>query len=311
MARTKINTGDQPRLNDRETTTLQSHVEDWEKASGTKRRQIFKAAAREAKLLAPKMDKVLFKQQKEKYRQWFHNHKKNKANVKALMKLQKKWTAHRVIEEEWKAYILQQIHEEHEEETGQKPGQKEVLKRYQPTMTAIMNGLDNNELEEARADATVQAKTAKKKGEKMIKHFANEMFTQTGMRLFVLGSWKDEKGGLLTSGQVDMVGRFDFNEQLGMGTSFMKCKDWQVILPAWEDFIGDVFNQDEDQDSTLLGGTRWVPKPCNEFDLDWMDLPMLPDIEGFSLNAKKGIIWSFLTIHYSPGALERYNEGTV
>jgi hypothetical protein len=30
-----------------------------------------------------------------------------------------------------------------------------------------------------------------------------------------------------------------------------------------------------------------------------MDLPMLPDIEGFSLNAKKGIIWSFLTIHYS------------
>jgi hypothetical protein len=175
------------------------------------------------------------------------------------MKLQKKWTAHRVIEEEWKAYILQQIHEEHEEETGQKPGQKEVLKRYQPTMTAIMNGLDNNELEEARADATVQAKTAKKKGEKMIKHFANEMFTQTGMRLFVLGSWKDEKGGLLTSGQVDMVGRsvswlvnvltwfgrFDFNEQLGMGTSFMKCKDWQVILPAWEDFIGDVFSESQ------------------------------------------------------------------
>jgi hypothetical protein len=30
-----------------------------------------------------------------------------------------------------------------------------------------------------------------------------------------------------------------------------------------------------------------------------MDLPMLPDIEGFSLNTKKGIIWSFLTIHYS------------
>jgi hypothetical protein len=76
----------------------------------------------------------------------------------------------------------------------------------------------------------------------MIKHFANEMFTQTSMRLFVLGSWKDEKGGLLTSGQVDMVswsvnvltwfGRFDFNEQLWMGTSFIKCKDWQVILPV-------------------------------------------------------------------------------
>jgi hypothetical protein len=96
-------------------------------------------------------------------------------------------------------------------------------------MTAIMNGLDDNELEEAWAkpnewtnqapDATVQAKTAKKKSKKMIKHFANEMFTQTGMRLFVLGSWKDEKGGLLTSGQVDMVGQ-----------SVGQCADmvWQV-----------------------------------------------------------------------------------
>jgi hypothetical protein len=67
------------------------------------------------------------------------------------MKLQKKWTARRVIEEEWKADILQQIHKEYEEETGQKPGQQEVFKRYQPTMTAIMNGLDDNELEEAWA----------------------------------------------------------------------------------------------------------------------------------------------------------------
>jgi hypothetical protein len=41
-------------------------------------------------------------------------------------------------------------------------------------------------------------------------------------------------------------GRSDFNEQLGMGTSFMKCKDWQVILPAWEDFIGDVFSESQD-----------------------------------------------------------------
>jgi hypothetical protein len=65
MPRTKIITGDQPRLNDQETTTLQSHVEDWEKASGTERQQIFKAAAREAKLFAPKMDKELLKQRKE------------------------------------------------------------------------------------------------------------------------------------------------------------------------------------------------------------------------------------------------------
>ncbi|KAG0693558.1 hypothetical protein DFH29DRAFT_881369 [Suillus ampliporus] len=337
MARTKVKTGDQPRLNDQETTALQSHVEDWEKASGTEQRRIFKAASREAKLLAPKMDKELLKERKEKYRQWFHNHKKHKADAKPLMKLQKKWTARRVIEEERKADIVQQIREEIEQETGEKPGQKEVLKRYQPTMTAIMKGLDDNELEEAQAkaeewtnhapDAAVQAKTAKKKGEKMIKHFAKEMFTQAGMRLFVLGSWKDEQGSLLTSG-------FDFNEQLGKGSSFMKSKDWQVILPAWEEFIGDVF--DQDQDGTLLGGTRRGPKPYYEFDLDHMGLPILPDIDGFSLDTKKGIIRSFLTIHYSkpynrvpapssdtchhrdmlwkaegPSALERHHEGTV
>jgi hypothetical protein len=49
----------------------------------------------------------------------------------------------------------------------------------------------------------------------------------------------------------------------------------------------------------LLRGTHQVPKPCYEFNLDWMGLPMLPDIEGFSLDTKKGIIRSFLTIHYS------------
>ncbi|KAG1787557.1 uncharacterized protein HD556DRAFT_1312603 [Suillus plorans] len=240
---------------------------------------------------------LLYSHHKQKYRQWFHNHKKHKPNAKVPIKLQKKWTAHRVIEEQCKADILQQIHEEIEEETGQKPEQKEIFRRYQPTMTAIMKGLGNNELEEARAkanewtnqapDPAVQAKTARKKGEKMIKHFAKEMFTQAGMRLFVLGSWKDEKGGLLTSGQVNTV-----------GSSFMKCKDWQVILLAWEDFIGDAFNQDQDQDGTLLGGTRRVPKPYHEFDLDRMGLPMLPDIEGVSLDAKKGMIRSFLTIHY-------------
>lgn len=147
---------------------------------------------------------------KKKYREWFYNHKKRKAQAKPPMRLQKKWTARRVIEEERKADILQKIRDEIEDETGRKAGQKEVLKRYQPMMTAVMKTLDNDELEQAQAkadewtnqapDATVQAKTAKKKGEKMVKHFAKEMFTQAGMRVFVLGTWKDEKGGLLTSG---------------------------------------------------------------------------------------------------------------
>ncbi|KAG1873905.1 hypothetical protein F4604DRAFT_1925477 [Suillus subluteus] len=301
MARTKRSRGVQPWLNDRETTALQSHIEDWEKASGKERQLIFKAAAREAKVLAPKMDKELLKERKYTYRQWFHNHKKVQTNSKAPTKPKKKWTAQRVIEEERKAEILQQIREEIKEETGEKPAHKEVLRRYQPTMMAIMHRLDKKELQEAEAkagkwtnqapNAAVQAKTARKKGEKMVKNFAKEMFTQAGMRVFVLGSWMDEKGGLLTSG-------FDFNEQLGKASSFMKGKDWQAILPAWEEFIGDAFDHDQDQDATLLGGTQRVPKPYHEFKLDCSGSPMLPEMDDLSLETKKAMIRSFLTIHY-------------
>ncbi|KAG1819023.1 uncharacterized protein BJ212DRAFT_1479151 [Suillus subaureus] len=327
MPWTKINSGDQPWLNNQETTTLHSHVEDWEKASGTERRQIFKAAAREAKLLAPTMDKELLKQWKEKYKEWFHNHKKCRANAKPSMKLQRKWTVRQVIEEQRKANILQQIWDEVEEETRQKPNQKEVLKRYQPMMMAIMKGLNKKELEEAEAkanewtnqapDAAVQAKTAEQKGEKMIKQFATEMFAQAGMRLFVLGSWKDEKGCLMTSG-------FDFNEQLGKVSSFMKTKDWQVILAGWEDFLGDVFNQDQDLEGTVIRGTHQIPKPYYEFDQDHMGLLILPNMDNVPLETKKSMIWSFLTIHYSkhhirkmlwkakgPGAMEQHLEGTI
>ncbi|KAG2070122.1 hypothetical protein BDR04DRAFT_1118628 [Suillus decipiens] len=269
MAWTKIHTGVQPRLNAQETNALKSHVKEWEKAT-----------ARDAKILAPKMDTELLKQRK----QWFHNHKKVQANFKAPSKLQKKWTACQVIEEECKAEILQQICEEIEEETGQKAAHKEVLRRYQPTMTAFMLWLDKKELQEAQAkaekwtnqapNAAVQAKTARKKGEKMVKSFAKDMYIQAGMRVFFLGSWKDEKGRLLISG-------FDFNEQLSKGSSFIKCKDWQVILLSWEDFIGDAFDQDEDQDVRLLGG-----------------LLMFPEIDSLPLKTKKAMIWSFLTIHY-------------
>jgi hypothetical protein len=153
----------------------------------------------------------------QKYRQWFHNHKKVHSDSKAPTKKQKKWTARRVIEEERKAEILQQIREDIEKETGEKSDHKEVLRRYQPTMTSIMLGLDKKELQEAEKkaerwtnqapDAAVQAKTARKKGEKMIKSFAKEMYIEAGMRVFVLGSWKDEKGSLLTSGRVLPVTR--------------------------------------------------------------------------------------------------------
>ncbi|KAG1767882.1 hypothetical protein EV702DRAFT_1050215 [Suillus placidus] len=192
------------------------------------------------------MDKELLKQRKEKYQQWFHNHQKHHTKSKASTKPQKKWTAHQVIQEERKADILQQIHEEIEEETGHKPTAKEVL-RYQLTMTAIIQGLEVEELQEAQAKADMQV---------------------------------------------------DFNEQLSNGSSFMKWKDWQVILPGWEDVIGNAFDQDQDQDVTLLGGTCQVPKPYHKFELDRSGLPILPEINGYALETQKAMIQSFLTIHY-------------
>ncbi|KAG2072495.1 hypothetical protein BDR04DRAFT_1116926 [Suillus decipiens] len=59
----------------------------------------------------------------------------------------------RIIEEECKAEILQQIHEEIEEETGLKVAHKELLRRYQPTMIAFMLQLDKKELQDAQAKA--------------------------------------------------------------------------------------------------------------------------------------------------------------
>lgn len=99
----------------------------------------------------------------------------------------------------------------------------------------------------------------------------------------------------------------------------MKEKDWQVILPAWEDYIGEAFGEfqdpatagspsnlcpfhqdaDQDQDGTVIGGMRRVPKPQYEFDEDRKGLPIFPDMDDLSLETKKGMIRSFLTIHYS------------
>ncbi|KAG2065472.1 hypothetical protein BDR04DRAFT_1121841 [Suillus decipiens] len=142
-----------------------------------------------------------------------------------------------------------------EEETGQKAVHKEVLRRYQLTMTAFMLQLDKKQLQEAQTKAekwTNQAKIARKKGEKIVKSFAKDMF--------------------------------DFNEQLSKDSSFIKYKDWQVILLSWEDFISNAFG-----------------------------LLMFPEIDSLSLETKKAMIQSFFTIHYrkccgKPNVLVPWND---
>lgn len=58
-------------------------------------------------------------------------------------------------------------------------------------------------------------------------------------------------------------------------------------------------DQDQDQDAMVIGGTRRVPKPYYEFDLDRSGSPMLPELDGITLENKKSMVRSFLTIHYS------------
>ncbi|KAG1763754.1 hypothetical protein EDD22DRAFT_846221 [Suillus occidentalis] len=98
-------------------------------------------------------------------------------------------------------------------------------------MTAFMQWLDKKELQEAKVkaekwrnqapDAAVQVKTVHGRMRRVACSHLDEFF------------WSS-------------VSCFDFNEQLGKASSFMKVKDWQVILPAWEDFISDAFEDEPD-----------------------------------------------------------------
>jgi hypothetical protein len=74
--------------------------------------------------------------------------------------------------------------------------------------------------------------------------------------------------------------------------SLQSCSEALPFNPCLQD-------QDEDQDVTLLGGTRRVPKPYHEFDLDRSGSPILPELEDLTLETKKSMIRSFLTTHYS------------
>ncbi|KAG2354185.1 hypothetical protein BDR07DRAFT_1382452 [Suillus spraguei] len=160
MAWTKISTGVQPQLNDQETTTLQSHVEDWRKASGMEQQDIFKAAAREAKILAPKIDKELLKQCKESccITVTLHRNTESGSRItgnpipKHPPSCQKKRTAHQVIKEERKATFFSKYMKKLRKRLGRslpKGSTEEVSADHE----AIMQWLDKKELQEDKAKA--------------------------------------------------------------------------------------------------------------------------------------------------------------
>ncbi|KAG2118666.1 uncharacterized protein F5147DRAFT_767429 [Suillus discolor] len=158
---------------------------------------------------------------KAMYRDWLYNRRAEKT-VKKQSKFGKKWTTWVVIEHQCKKEIL--------EETGARPGGKEMIKNYQGVVNAIMGGLPEEQLEEAnktviewssKAPPTdVQVEFAQKKAPGMMKDLATQLWRQAGMRIFILSAWKTEEGEVRING-------IDFNEKLE-GSSFTDTKDWKA-----------------------------------------------------------------------------------
>ncbi|KAG1779891.1 hypothetical protein EV702DRAFT_1043280 [Suillus placidus] len=260
-----------------EIIVLQAHLEDWRSVKGKQRHLILKAVHKEACLQVPTQDKALLKARKKTYKEWLYNQCSCKA-PKPLVKYGKKWTAHRVLIEQNKAWI--------QEETGEMPGSEAMIAKWPEATKTVLAGLSAEEKEEANvladkwnneaAPHEVQANLAETKGADMIEHFTTKMFQQAGMRVFVMLAWQDSRGKL-------MLVVHDHNDQFGGGESFMKTRNWdEIFMPEWRQYAGEQFDfQDDD-----------APQEDND------GLPMLSDTLGLKRGEQQHVIWSFLTKHY-------------
>ncbi|KAG2112329.1 uncharacterized protein F5147DRAFT_771390 [Suillus discolor] len=253
MARQRTQTGDdkQIALNENKWLALQSHLEQWNSCKGGECHAVLNAAVKEARLLAPKMDKDALKHRKYMYKQWFYNNGACKQRIrKHLIKYGRKWTAR---------------------ETGMKPGEKGMMKHYQWVVMEIMQGLTSDELKEAKATtlawsqegppADIQTNIAKTKGESLMKHFATEMYRQARMRIFMVSAWKEQDEKL-------MIGGHDFNDKIGSSERFMDTKDWQVILEEWNPYAEEQFNMQEGTDDRVICGKTQQVRQLFHFELD-------------------------------------------
>ncbi|KAG2143571.1 uncharacterized protein EDB93DRAFT_1251984 [Suillus bovinus] len=285
------------KLTKEELLVLQSHLEEWKEAIGKNRQVILHAVIREAKMQAPKMDSRLLKKRKSMYQDWLYNRRAEKT-LKKESKFGKKWTAWLVIERQYKKEII--------EKTGGRLGGKEMIKNYQGAVNAIMGGLSEEQLEEAKKTAIewsskappmdVQAEFAQKKALGMMKDLATQLWRQAGIRIFILSAWKTEEGEVRINGM-------DFNEQLE-GNSFTNTKDWKPMLSEWNAYVREEFvvdQNDEDDNEDRRGkdsGKQRRKKEEFALEVDTCGLPVIPDIEDLSLEKKKSLICTFLTRHY-------------
>ncbi|KAG0703275.1 hypothetical protein DFH29DRAFT_998570 [Suillus ampliporus] len=190
-------------------------------------------------------------------------------------------------------------------EIGARPGTEEFLKRYHPSLNAVMASLSKEELKEAEKTAMewsseapptgVQAEFAQKKAPGMMKDLATQLWRQASMRIFILSAWKTEEGEVRING-------IDFNEKLE-GNSFTDTKDWKPMLSEWNAYAGEEFgvdqnDDDDDQGEGKKSRKRRGKKEEYPLEVDGYGLPVIPDASGLDLDSKKHLIRTFLTKHY-------------
>ncbi|KAF9230858.1 hypothetical protein BU15DRAFT_83097 [Melanogaster broomeanus] len=222
---------------------------------------------------------------KQAYKNWLYNHGRRKAS-KRLVKYGKTYTARDVIKVQKKEEIQNLI----EVERGAKPGEREMIASYQWGVNQVMNGLTEEEVQEAERQAEewrkakpppeVQARTALQKGERYVREFAEEMWRQCGMRVALLGTWKDRNGQIMTT-------QFDINEEIDDGEPFT---GWGGVHQRWMDRF------------------RCQPRPRKKKSTKAKSDPLslvrkgdkawIVDIKDASLEVMKQMIRGFITFHY-------------
>ncbi|KAG2047685.1 hypothetical protein BDR06DRAFT_1013628 [Suillus hirtellus] len=280
----------QPPANEEEVAALQSYLEQWHSASTLECKNILKAATIEAQTKAPVMSIVLFKAHMVPQPCQSEETRETPDQDGA------EWTKRSIIDTLWKKELLKKI----EDETGAKPGTKEMMNHYTVHLNQLMASLSPEDLQEAKQTADewnsqgvlddVKVEITRKKGDNMIQHFSSEMWNHAGMRVFVLSAWKDGESKV-------QVARHDYNQEFGGAESFMKSYNWKVIEPEWDTYAASVFKGDVDKNPVAQKKGR----QDNTYTLDIGDdgYPVILEYISMELDTKKAVIQAFLTWHYS------------
>ncbi|KAG2092288.1 uncharacterized protein F5147DRAFT_779682 [Suillus discolor] len=286
----------QPALNEDEVAILQSYIEQWDLAEVLDRNKVLKAAATKARTKAPVMGIRLLKDHKAVYETWFQNQGMKRKLAKPPIKMGQRWTERSVIDTSRKKELLKTI----QDETGAKPGTKEMINHYTKQLNLLIASLPPEELKEAKETADiwnrqgvpddVKSDIARKKSNDMIHHFATEMWNRVGMRVFVVSAWKNEEGKIHVAGH-------DYNNEYGGADSFMKTRKWDAILPEWDSYAESAFDGNLDGDAVA---TRKKGRQDKTYILDVGDngYPVLPACDSMDLDTKKAVVRAFLTWHY-------------